>query len=65
MKRLHSRNSSNATFTIDEKGDFKCTHDVKNDVIFEENHKEWSLEDEMTPRSNDSYDDDSSEMITL
>ena len=43
---------------IDGKVKLKPTHDVKNDVIFEEDDEEWDPDDE---DEDDSSDDDSSE----
>ena len=43
---------------IDGKVKLKPTHDVKNDVIFEEDDEEWDPDDE---DDDDSSDDDSSE----
>merc|ERR1712223_1316355 len=50
--------SSSATLAIDGKVKLKPTHDVKNDVIFEEDDEEWDPDDE---DGDDSSDDDSSE----
>ena len=52
--------SSSATLAIDGKVKLKPTHDVKNDVIFEEDDEEWDPDDE-DDDDNDSSDDDSSD----